>query len=224
VFPIPNFAPTIQRWKLPDVFTAPSPVPVETITLKKLNGQKINGFPNFDNQDNITTNPNRVLLTGEAGYGPDFQKVGPDPFGMDTESIVVTSANADGTCATFWVSEEYGPSIAQVASDGRILGRHVPAGVVFDAYNARAAPILAANPANGYPIYPTFPSILVKRELNRGFENLAYFGKYLYAILQSPMANPTVAIGRQSLIARLFKLELDASAPAGDTLIAESLH
>jgi hypothetical protein len=35
-----------------------------------------------------------------------------------------------------------------------------------------------------YPLFPTFPFILVKRELNRGFENLAYFGKYLYAILQ----------------------------------------
>ena len=73
------------------VFTAASPVPVETITLKKLNGQNINGFPNFDNQDNNTSNPNRVLLTGEGGYGPDFKKVGPDPFGMDTESIVVVS-------------------------------------------------------------------------------------------------------------------------------------
>lgn len=37
------------------------------------------------------------------------------------------------------------------------------------------------------------------------------------------MANPTVAIGRQSLIARLFKLELDASAPGETEVVSLSV-
>lgn len=64
-------------------------------------------------------------------------------------SVPQTSANADGTGATFWVSEEYGPSVSKVGSDGTVLARHVPAGVVYDTFVARANPILAADSTNG---------------------------------------------------------------------------
>ncbi|GAQ83877.1 hypothetical protein KFL_001660130 [Klebsormidium nitens] len=223
VYPIPDFSPTIQRKKLPDVFTG-TPTPVETIIMKKGNGQGISGLPNFRQADNSSGSIYSSLLTGEDGYGPDFALLAPNPFGQDTEGIVVTSANADGTGATFWISEEYGPSVSKVGSDGTVLARHVPAGVVYETFVARANPILAVDPTNGYPIYPTFPSILVKRELNRGFENLAYFGKYLYAILQSPMANPGETIQAISRVIRLFKLELNDAFPGGAQVVGEYVY
>ena len=52
---------------------------------------------------------NGVPLDGEG------HRLAPDPGGVDPEALVRL---ADGT---FWVGEEYGPSLLRVAADGRIL-------------------------------------------------------------------------------------------------------
>lgn len=81
----------------PQIFTG-TPTPVESITLKKTNKAPINGngLPNFRAGDNSSGNPFSSLLTGEDAYGNDFKLLAPDPFGQDTEAIVVVRIL--GTC------------------------------------------------------------------------------------------------------------------------------
>lgn len=68
--------------------------------MKKANKQGITGLPNFRNADNSSGSVYSSLLTGEDGYGPDFMILAPNPFGQDTEAIVVVRI---GPCFLFVV-------------------------------------------------------------------------------------------------------------------------
>jgi len=94
----------------------------------------------------------------------------PDPDGIDSEAIV---ALPDGS---FWIAEEYGPSLVHVAADGRMLARLVPAGSAAAGADAIVEPVL--------------PAAYAGRRDNRGFEALALLpgqGR-LAVLLQSPLA------------------------------------
>ncbi|MDQ3246882.1 MAG: esterase-like activity of phytase family protein [Pseudomonadota bacterium] len=96
----------------------------------------------------------------------------PDPNGMDTEGIALLD---DGS---FWVGEEYGPSLVRIAADGRVRTRLVPQGTELA--------------GAGYPVSASLPSIAAKRHLNRGFEAVAASpdGAFLFLAFQSPLAHP----------------------------------
>ncbi|MGE3246924.1 MAG: esterase-like activity of phytase family protein, partial [Beijerinckiaceae bacterium] len=123
-----------------------------------------------------------------------------DPDNVDLEAIVRLS---DGT---FWIGEEMGPSIAHVAADGRLLKRLVPANAVQDYKDSEAE------------IVPSLPAILSKRQGNRGIESLAISPdeKYLYFMLQNPLANPNSKAYAQAKNARLFKLDRASGKLAGE--------
>lgn len=105
--------------------------------------------------------------SAEAAMEPIFDLEGrvlpSDPAGVDTEGV---AAAPDGT---FWVCEEYGPSLMQVGPDGAVLRRWTPEGHTL----AGAEAVLPAEAS--------------RRRLNRGFEGLAVSGDgaAVYAVFQS---------------------------------------
>ncbi|VEP17401.1 Alkaline phosphatase [Hyella patelloides LEGE 07179] len=100
-----------------------------------------------------------------------------DPFGADLESIAVA---ADGT---YWLSDEYRPSIYHFNADGTLIDRFVPQGT---------AAAVGAEP--GTFGTETLPAVYAQRRANRGFEGMAYdeAGNSLYAFIQSPIDNPDI--------------------------------
>ncbi|MCS6854289.1 MAG: esterase-like activity of phytase family protein, partial [Elioraea sp.] len=118
---------------------------------------------------------------------------------IDAEGLVRLS---DGT---FWIGEENGPSILHVASDGRILLRIVPEGTGKDYAGA------------GYPVLERLPAILAKRQTNRGIESMAVSPdeRFLYFMLQNPLANPDVAAYQQAKNTRILKFDRLALSVVG---------
>jgi Esterase-like activity of phytase len=117
-----------------------------------------------------------------------------DPNGVDPEGIAVNPR--DGT---FWIAEEYGPSLLHVASDGTILTRLVPQGLDLQ--------------GTGYPVAQLLPSILLQRKENRGFEGLTISpdGSTLFAVMQSPLSLPDKKSGEASRHIRLLTIDLSDS-------------
>jgi len=182
IFPVPSLTPTIYKFDIDagGVFgTKVGYEVIQTITLKDRDDNPISGLPN----------PLQVTTT-ENAYDKNGKKLDFDPEGVDTEAIVKLSNG------TFWLAEEYGPSLIHVAANGRILERIVPAGVEAD--------LATAN----YRIIGALPAILKKRQLNRGIESLAVSPDedFLYFIMESPLANP--AAYQNSRYVRLFKVSL----------------
>ena len=105
----------------------------------------------------------------EAAVEPAFDLKGrvlpADPHGVDTEGV---AALADGT---FWVCEEYGPSLLRVDGEGRVMRRWAPEGSDLPGVEA------------------VLPAVARERRLNRGFEGLAATqdGRALYVVFQSAL-------------------------------------
>lgn len=138
----------------------------------------------------------------EPALALDGTLLAPDPSGADTEGVAVAP---DGS---FWIGEEYGPSLLRVAPDGTVGARLVPEGCA--AWFADAA----------YPIRDTLPAITARRRLNRGFEALALSddGATLYCAFQSPLAHPDVAAHRRARHVRLWLLDTATERVTGQYL------
>ncbi len=164
----------------------------KTIKLRKSDGTPITGI----------SNPLKGART-EAAYGADGKQMPSDPSGVDSEAL---ARLPDGS---FWIGEEYGSSILHVAPDGKILERKVPKGLEDDYKDA------------GYPVTGTLPAIIAKRQLNRGIENLTVSpdGRFLYFMMQNPLANPDSKTYRDSGNTRLWKLDR-----ASGNVVAEYLY
>jgi len=175
IFPVPNFAPTIYKWehqhhkgwKL-----------IQAVQLKDRDGNPITGLPN-------------PLTSTEQAFNNKGVAIAYDAEGLDTEAMLKLS---DGT---FWLGEEYGPSIVHVSASGQVISRLVPTGV--------DAELATAN----YDVYGKLPKILAKRKLNRGIESIAVSPdeQFLYFMMQSPLANPNAAAYKTSRNVRLFKVD-----------------
>ncbi len=185
-FPQPDFAPSIQRIELGSdgKFHV-----VLMIHICDAVGRPITGFPN----------PLKNART-ELAFDKFGVRLPLDPNGLDTEGLVRLS---DGT---FWLADEYGPSLVHVASDGRIIERLVLFGIEVDLANA------------SYRIRAALPAILARRHLNRGFEGIAVSPdeRFLYAMMQNPLANPDVAAYKRAKATRLFKIEAATGKPVGE--------
>ncbi|MGZ3692994.1 MAG: esterase-like activity of phytase family protein [Bdellovibrionota bacterium] len=97
-----------------------------------------------------------------------------DPYGMDPEGIV---QQADGT---FWIGEEYGPSLAHFSAEGQLLE--------------------VLKPGQG------LPKVFEQIKLNRGFEGLAMGNGKLYGMLQSPLDNPRSEGQKNSAASHLVRI------------------
>jgi hypothetical protein len=177
VYPTPTYSPSIYRVLL----TADGKFRVtDVITLKDRDGRPLSGL----------LNPLKTAATENAMDGRG-KPLAHDHNGIDAEAIVRL---ADGT---FWIGEENGPSLAHFAADGRMLARHVPTGTEGEFAGA------------AYEVRGTLPAILTRRAINRGIETLAISPdeRFLYFVMQNPLANPDVPAYQKAKNTRLFKLE-----------------
>ncbi|MBK8158329.1 MAG: esterase-like activity of phytase family protein [Rhodospirillaceae bacterium] len=185
-FPQPDFVPSIQRIELgrDNTFRV-----AWMINIRDAEGSPITGLPN----------PLKSTRT-ELAYDQAGARLPFDPNGLDTEGLVRLS---DGT---FWLADEYAPSLVHVASNGRIIERLVPYGIEGDLAKA------------GYRIRAALPAILARRHLNRGFEGIAVSPDeaFLYAMMQNPLANPDVATYKHAKATRLFKIETATGKLVGE--------
>lgn len=184
------------------VRTFPVPTFDPTILRVKVNGPTLDVLQTIP----ITTTDGRPV-TGLSNNvdrdEPPFDLTGKQPLpvnqsGLDTEGLV-RAQNGD-----FWVSEEYSPSIVHLSPTGTVLARYVPEGVAL--------------PDAGYPVFPTLPAILAKRQGNRGFESLAITpdGGTLYSMLQSPLALPDETEGGKSRAVRLLAVSTQTGRPTAE--------
>lgn len=174
-FPVPDFDPSIIKVKI----NGKALEIVDTIPIRTADGDPVTGLSN--------------QTRDEKPY--DFRADQPlslNPNGLDTEGLVQAP---DGS---FWLSEEYSPSILHVGADGKVLARYVPEGLKLE--------------GTGYPVIESLPGILLSRKINRGFESLAISpdGKRLAVAMQSPLSLPNSTAGDASRNVRLYLFDVDA--------------
>ncbi|MFE6489334.1 esterase-like activity of phytase family protein, partial [Streptomyces sp. NPDC057757] len=169
-FPVPGFDPAIVKIRVSgDTVKVLDSIPITTS-----HGKAVTGLSNQAERD-------------EAPYTYDARTpLSYNPNGVDTEGIVRA---ADGT---FWLVDEYGPSLLHVSARGKVLTRYVPKGL-----NLKGA---------DYPVVEALPSVLLHRKINRGFEGLALLpGGDLVVAVQSPLSLPDGDAGEASLTTRLLR-------------------
>lgn len=199
IFPAPDYTPRIYKLQFNDHNTngqsAGTYTVLDMIELKNKDGQIISGMPN-----------DLKVTDRESGFDQHGNAIVPDNEGVDTEAIVRLS---DGS---FWIAEEYAPSLLHVDAKGHIMQRIVPEAVDTDLKSAN------------YSVSGLLPKILRKRMLNRGIEGLAVSQdeQFLYFALQSPLAHPDKATYKKSRNIRIFKIRLQAGNFAG--VVGEYLY
>jgi hypothetical protein len=170
-FVIPDYAPRILLIQLRNGGVARI---VREIRLRKPDGS-VTGLPSPCLDEGVP-----VDLNGEP--------IALDPDGLDPEGITL------GSLGTFWICEEYLPSIAFVLASGRVAMRLVPAGTLCSGQQI--------------PTFDVLPGPLAKRRPNRGFEGIARAPDgIVYAIMQRPLSNPTTSVGDNSRNIRIVALD-----------------
>lgn len=177
VYPTPSYTPSIYRVMLLPDSTFRV---TDVITLKDRDGRPLNGLLNP-----LRTASTEIPLDGRGN------RLEQDVHGIDAEGIVRLT---DGT---FWIGDENGPSMMHFSADGRMLARHVPRGTEGEYAGAR------------YDVVGSLPPILTRRATNRGIESMAISPdeRFLYVIMQNPLANPDAAAYRAARNTRILKLE-----------------
>jgi hypothetical protein len=169
-FPVPGFDPAIVKIRVSgDAVKVLDALPITTTS-----GKPVTGLSNQAGRD-------------EAPYSYDAQTpLTYNPNGVDTEGIV---RSADGS---FWLVDEYGPSLIHVSARGRVLTRYVPKGLNLT--------------GTDYPVVEALPAVLLHRKTNRGFEGLAQLpGGDLVMAVQSPLSLPDGDAGDASRTTRLLR-------------------
>lgn len=189
-FPMPNYTPSIYKIKLENgEIKVLSTIPL-----------KINGKDAVTGTNQITGLPN-VKKHDEVPYDAEAKNVlAYDPYGLDLEGLAYSPADD-----TFWISEEYGPSIVQVKRDGTILQRLVPKGMA------------AMMDSKLVPLKEVFPASYLNRRQNRGMEAVSITpdGKWMFAAMQSPLRNPDKSADNSRSL-RILKIELSTPKPVAE--------
>ena len=151
---------------------------LDTVRLADAGGTPIPGCPLPDGDH----------LECEPTYDFDGRPIPPSPMGMDTEGV---AALADGS---FWLGEEYGPSLVLVGQDGTVKRRLVPKGSATSASD---------------DVEDRLPALAARRHLNRGFEAVAVAPSEdrLFLAFQSPLAHPDKAAFERARHVRLWELD-----------------
>ncbi|MEV0177134.1 esterase-like activity of phytase family protein [Streptomyces sp. NPDC050803] len=169
-FPVPGFDPAIVKIRV----SGDSVQVLDAIPLTTSSGKPVTGLSNQEGRD-------------EAPYSYDASTpLSYNPNGLDTEGIVRAK---DGS---FWLVDEYGPSLVHVSARGKVLTRYVPEGLHLTGAD--------------YPVVEALPSVLLHRKTNRGFEGLAQLpcGDLVMAV-QSPLSLPDADAGEASRTTRLLR-------------------
>ena len=143
-----------------------------------------------------------------------------DPYGLDTEGIVF-----DWHSLSFWLVDEYRPSIVQVALDGTVLQRITPAGQNLQSLGSAWA---------GVTLRDILPARYSDRRDNRGFEGVAISrdARSLYAIVQNPLA--TTCTGTDPISGESFEgnnsrsatriVKIDITRPLHPSLVGDFIY
>jgi len=206
-FPVPEFTPFILKVK---ALNGTIEI-LQAIPITGFNGQTAHGVTGIANLKNTTSPPAlnepfyNCFGVFNAVTNPNGLELTPNPHGIDTEGLVRTN---DGT---FWVVDEYGPSLLKIDAQGKVLKRFLP-----DSLADYLAPI------TGYSVDDSplsFPKIFgERRRLNRGFEGIALTpdGKTLYLALQSPFLTPTGNTGRDTRNTRIIAFDIQKEEVVGE--------
>lgn len=189
VFPIPEYTPRIVKLRLDGQrMTVTETIPLrlpEGFTDSVTGTREISGLPAFSGSGELAVSPD-----GKTQYGTDSN-------GVDTEGIAIDSR--DGS---YWLADEYGPSILHVAADGTLLLRITPKGLGLS--------------MDGVSVRELIPEVFRKRKPNRGFEGIAIApdGSRLFVMLQTPLLNPDEKSGEASRHVRVAAFDTsDANNP-----------
>ncbi|MYZ48724.1 esterase-like activity of phytase family protein [Propylenella binzhouense] len=185
VYPAPDYTVTLYQVTL-DPASKTYKV-TAAVPLKTPKGKAVSGL----------TNPLKVAKTDMPRDG-EGKPLAQDPNSIDAEGLVRLP---DGR---FFIGEENATGIAEIAPDGTIVRRFVPAGTEQD--------FAAAD----YPVTGSLPAILAKRQSNRGIEALALGddGRTLFAMVQNPLANPDSKAYGDAINTRLLAVEVGSDAGA----------
>ena len=166
---------------------------VRAIPLKGQDGRPLTGLPT----------PGSANSRMEPALRPDGSPHAPDPGGIDSEGLAVAR---DGS---FWIGEEYGPSLLRVSPDGKVRARWVPHGTEAS---------FAGAP---YPVEAVLPPLAAARHVNRGFEAIALSddGARLHLAFQSPLAHPDQQAHAAAAHVRLWTIDTSAGV-----LLAQYLY
>jgi sugar lactone lactonase YvrE len=185
IFPFPAFTPTIVKFEIDG----------ENVTVKEVITLK-------DKDANLMTGISNPLSNfSEKAYNIDGSELAYDTNGLDAEALAVMN---DGS---FWIAEEYAPSLVHVDATGKVIERLIPNGVTG---------LESAN----YDVKDVLPEIIAKRHENRGIESIAISPdeKSLYFSLQSPLDNPDY---KTTPNIRLYKLNLNDYSDIKEYLYVE---
>ncbi|MFD3376822.1 MULTISPECIES: esterase-like activity of phytase family protein [unclassified Streptomyces] len=176
-FPVPGFDPAIVKIRV----SGDSVKVLDAIPITTSSGKPVTGLSNQKGRD-------------EAPYSYDAKTpLSYNPNGLDTEGIVRAE---DGS---FWLVDEYGPSLIHVSARGKILTRYVPKGLGLTGAD--------------YRVVEALPAVLLHRKINRGFEGLAQLpGGDLVMAVQSPLSLPDTDAGEASLTTRLLRFSTKKQA------------
>jgi hypothetical protein len=159
---------------------------VAKLPLRGRSGSPITGRPNGVGRDEPILNP-----AGTVAIAPDHN-------GVDSEGLV---RMPDGS---FWMCEEYRPSLLRVSREGVVLSRHVPAGVRLGQAD--------------YEVRDNLPARYGSRKDNRGFEAITRQpgSSVLWMLLQSPLELPKPKAARQTGNTRLLAFDTASGQPVGE--------
>jgi Esterase-like activity of phytase len=189
IMPLPAIGPALARFRI----DGDAVVLESVVDLLTPDGQPVSGLP--------------VPYGQHAEFEPVFDLSGAplptDVNGADSEGI---AALPDGS---FWIADEYGPSLLHVDRAGTLLRRWVPVGEGGSYAGA------------SYPVIEALPALAAARKLNRGFEGIAVSpdGATLTLAFQSPLAHPDRAAHERSRHVRIWQLD-----GASGALLAEYLY
>lgn len=163
---LPTFAPQLGKFRV----EGDSLKLIQTIELKDPSGNNLIGLP---------------TSIGENYADLEGRSLAPSAKGINPAGLV---ALADGT---FWVADEYGPSLVHFDATGKMLERITPTGTG-----------------------KVLPKVLARRRTERGLTGLTLTpdGKTLVAVLESPLANPTRQATSTSRTVRLVAFDLTTGA------------
>ena len=175
-FLLPDFTPEIVRFELDPASGVLSLT--QRLPLADKNGHGLTGLPNTTVAGGNANTPYNDEIAADL-----FGHVLPtDRLGGDFEGIAI-----DPKDGSYWLVDEYRPSIYHFHKNGRLKERFVPIGTAA----------AAGQPAGTFGT-EVLPAVLGQRRQNRGFEAIAIQDGKIYAFVQSPLRNPAT-LGNSTL-------------------------
>ncbi|WP_028545815.1 esterase-like activity of phytase family protein [Paenibacillus taiwanensis] len=189
-FPLASYTPSLYKIQIEKgeiKILEQTPLKVKG-TNPATGNDRITGLPNIKGRDEV---PFDSKAEKELAY---------DPYGLDIEGLAYNPKDD-----SFWISDEYGPSIVHVKRDGTLIERIVPKG-----WGTQVSTPLV-------PARETLPAVYNKLRQNRGAEAVGITpdSKYMFMAMQSPLRNPDKSTDNSRQL-RIIKLDLSTLQPVAE--------